>query len=632
MAVNKTSRGSVNQLLILVTGLVFVIGGILVYLFILQGVYGRFQTEDLIPDTAFFKGIFGEPKSHTAILYSQYTENMLPEGSTWLNDNINTWKKFFGDAKKNYNIITDENIETGILKDYQLLILPGSKSLSDREIVEIKKFLDRGGSLFATSGIGSFSDDGKWRGWEFLSEVFGVRFSGEIKRDELTKIHTLRGGLPITANIPTGYPLKIATWDWPIAVEVLDPRTVQASFWYNYRLQDGLVREEIKKSAGILYGTYGKGRFVWLGFELNSILGVQEDYIYFDRFFNNCVNWLTYNPISFVKDWPSKYVAAAIISPSISNDYRNIGNLLKILESEGIKASFFVDPALAGNDSSFIRTLARHGDIGAIVDLGYMASIDDTLNNLFPYEEQLVRLRESKNKLERISGVKVNGAIPYYGLYNQNSIHALIDAGYKYIFTDSLTDRSVPAIVVKGGKSISTMTKTARDDYEIIRDFGLTDPNFQLYTYQEDVDRILFEGGMYIFKIHPEFQLKGDNAEVVRSIIKDIKSKNFWITTASEVQEWWTRKNSITIRTDKRSSSRIALTISNSGDKIATGIVIEVNINEDARNLGISSEIIGTEKAVYNFNADQRVLNVFINNLKPGESRIYYIDYDRPNS
>ena len=75
--------------------------------------------------------------------------------------------------------------------------------------------------------------------------------------------------------------LKVATWDRPMAVEVLDPRTTQVSFWYNYRMDDGLVREEIKKSAGIAYGTYGKGRFMWMGFELNSIIGVQEDYILF---------------------------------------------------------------------------------------------------------------------------------------------------------------------------------------------------------------------------------------------------------------------------------------------------------------------------------------------------------------
>jgi len=57
-----------------------------------------------------------------------------------------------------------------------------------------------------------------------------------------------------------------------MACEVVEPRTTQASTWYNFKRDSGLVRDAIEKSAGIAYGTYGKGRFVWMGFELNSVL------------------------------------------------------------------------------------------------------------------------------------------------------------------------------------------------------------------------------------------------------------------------------------------------------------------------------------------------------------------------
>ena len=68
--------------------------------------------------------------------------------------------------------------------------------------------------------------------------------------------------MPITAGIPTGYTLNIATWDRPIYAEIVEPRTTQASFWFDFRREAGLVREQIKKSAGIAFGTYGNGRFV----------------------------------------------------------------------------------------------------------------------------------------------------------------------------------------------------------------------------------------------------------------------------------------------------------------------------------------------------------------------------------
>ena len=326
MAIEYRKKRDINQWLIILAGFLILIGSILTYIFIIRGVFGSVSVDELIPDTKSIKNAFFGPKTRAAILYSKYTDNMLPAGSTWLNDNINTWKRFLGNVNINYDIISDASVELGKHNDYQLLILPGSKSLSDREIVEIKKYINNGGSVFATSGTASYSNDGKWRGWEFFSEVFGSKFSKEINSDSVSAIHTLRGGLPLTANIPTGYPLKVAVWDRPMAVEVLDPRTIQVSFWYNYRFEEGLVREGIKNSAGITFGNYGNGRFVWMGFELNSVIGVQEDYIYFERLFKNSINWLTYGPIAYTKDWPSGYDAAAVIAPVLSEDIYNINN------------------------------------------------------------------------------------------------------------------------------------------------------------------------------------------------------------------------------------------------------------------------------------------------------------------
>ncbi len=631
MAVKTPIKGGINQPLIILSGLVFLVGSILIYFFILRGVFGRFNAKELIPNEKSVQNLFYGPKPTVAILYSKYTENMLPEGSTWLSDNINTWKKFLSSAKFNYKVIYDSTIELGHLSNYKILILPGAKSLSDKEIFQIKKYMTTGGSVFATSGTASYSSDGKWRGWTFLSEVYGLSFTGEISRNEMTKIHTLRGGLPITANIPAGFPLRVATWDRPMKVEVLDPRTTQASFWYNYRLQEGLSRQKIKESAGIVYGTYGNGRFVWMGFAINSVVGVQEDYVYFDRLFENCMDWLSYLPIAIVKAWPLKYGAAAILAPELSKDITNGYNLLAILRSEKVPATFFVDPAQAENYKPLIRTLARYGDIASLVDIGYLASVNDTINKLNDYDTQLQKLTDAKAELDSISHSNVIGCMPLYGLYDKNTIKALIKAGYKYVFTDSLTDRSVPKTIVRGDSLIVSMTKTARDDYEVIRDFNLTDPTFQFYTYQEDIDRVLFEGGMYIFKMHTDYQCKPSNVEVVKKVINDLKKKNLWITTASAVENWWARRNYVEVRVSKQGARRVALTISNPGSLSVSGLVVQVDLNQPASNITMSSEIIGTKLAKYDFDKNKNTLYVYIDDLQPHESRTYYLDYNTPS-
>jgi hypothetical protein len=231
--------------------------------------------------------------------------------------------------------------------------------------------------------------------------------------------------------------------------------------------------------------------------------------------------------------------------------------------------------------------------------------------------------------LESISGLKIIGCYPYYGLFDHNSELALINAGYKYVMTDSLTDRSVPKIIIRGNNRILSMTKTARDDYEVIRDFGLTQPEFQFYTYQEDVDRVLFEGGMYIMKMHPEYQCKPENINVVSQIIQELKKKNFWITTASEIQNWFSKRNYVEVSIDKRGESRVVVTVSNPGHEIVNQSVVQIDLNENADNVSLSTEIIRTEPAMFEHQKGSKTIKLFINDLKPGESRTYYVDYDK---
>ena len=628
MAVNKFLGIRINQFFIFVSGFVILISAILIYYFILRGIYGRFDTSDILPDSNIIEDFLFGKEPEVAILYSKYTENTLPVGSTWLDDNISTWKRFLDNLNLKYEIISDQTIENGKHSKYKLLVLPGTKSISDEEALQIKKYLENGGSVFATGGVGSYSNDGKWRGWEYLNQVFGVQFSHELKPDEFSKIHTVCGSLPITANIPTGFPLKVATWDRPMAVEVLDPRTTQVSFWYNYRMDDGLVREEIKKSAGIAFGNFGKGRFMWMGFELNSIIGVQEDYIFFERLFNNSIKWLMYFPIAYVRDWPTGYEAAAVIAPVLSNDIENINNLLPIIKNEGVSATFFVDPLVAESNKDIVKKISSYGEIAALIDIGYLASVNDKFNKLNTYSEQLKKLNTAKDKLERISSSSVSGFLPYFGLFDNNTLNAVVNSNYKYVLTDSLTDRSVPKTIIRGDKRIVTMTKTARDDYEIIRDFGLTLPEFQFYTYQEDLDRVLFEGGMYILKLHTEYQCRNDYANVIKDVIRDLKKKKFWITTAIEIQKWYEKRDYVEIKADRRGKTRVALKVSNPGVEAINNLVIDLDLNDYANNITIGSEIIGTKTASVKHSAGSQMVYLFVDDLKPGESRQYYIDYD----
>lgn len=629
MALNGSPGFKSLSFFIIPAGLIVLILSLLVYLLILKSVYGRFSAAHITPDITSIENLFVGSSPQAAILSSGYTHNMLPDESNWQKENLESWQKFLDNIKIKYEIISDKQIESGELFKYKMIILPGSKSLSDEEIVNIKKYLSEGGSVFATGGTASYSGDGKWRGWQFLSDVFGIRHKKEIGYKDRTKIHTIRGGLPVSANIPPGFALRVASWDRPIAAEVLDPRTTQVSFWYNYKTEDGLVREEIKQTAGIVYGNYGKGRFVWMGFEINSVLGSQQDYVVFERLFNNSISWLSYNPIAFLREWPNGFKSAAALASIISSSDDNLQNLVNLLQERKIKSTFFVESFITETELSAIWQLSNLAEIGCIAELSYVSYIDGGVDKLLSYESQLKNLKRSKSLLESFLDKPLKGVYPFSGFYDENTIMALINSGYNYLITDSLTDRSVPQNLFRNEKRAVLIPKTVKDDYEVIRDFGLKQREFQFYTYQEDIDRIAFEGGLFLFKIHPEIQCTEDNITVLNEVITELQSKNFWIATLSEIQEWYDKKEYVEIRAQRRGSSRVVITITNFGIKNINDLVLDVDLNEKADNVSIESGIIGTKIPAFSHTEGSQFISLYIDELENHESRTYYVDYDK---
>ena len=617
----------VNYLIIFLSGLVILIAAILVFLLIVKNVYGNYEFSEILPTKENLEKFTYAEKA--GILYSVYTENMLDDGDTWIQDNLDTWTTFMKNINMQYDIISDQDIELGKHYKYELLVLAGAKAISDKEIIEIKKYLDQGGSVFTTGGVATFSDEAKWRGWNFFTETFGMKFTKELTpEDAYSKVHTLRGNLPLTAGIPTGYSLRIATWDRPIYAEILEPRTMQVSYWFDYRTDQGLVREEIQKSAGISYGTYGKGRFVWYGFELNSVIGSQEVYINFEKLFKNSVNWLTYQPTSFVKDWPAPYDGAAIFIPTISENVSNVSNIKGLINNYNYPATVFVDLNTAIKNPGTIKSVAKYAEIGAIVDIGYLESMFDTENKLFDKKEQSFNINFVIDTLQKISNSNINGIMPYYGFYDENTLSVMAESNLRYLVTDSLTDRSVPNLVVMDEKPVMIITRTARDDNKIIKQYGLTDLEFQRYTYFEDVDRLLFEGGLYVLKVHTDYQLQPQYVGVINDIVKYIRSKNIWFTSIDELLNWWQRKGGLEIRYETRSKRRISVEVSNHKDDKTDDFVVQVNFNKSVNNVEISSDMIHTPIPEFEFDESTNVIYLYIEDLEPGETRIFLVDFE----
>ena len=114
-----------------------------------------------------------DENSKVALLYSGYSEKLLPKTSTLVHDQITFWELFFIQNKINYAVITDDDLESGLSDDYSVLVLPNSIVLSDAELNNVKLFLSDGNSVFANKIVGEKDENGKDRGKEILNTLFG---------------------------------------------------------------------------------------------------------------------------------------------------------------------------------------------------------------------------------------------------------------------------------------------------------------------------------------------------------------------------------------------------------------------------------------------------------------------------
>ncbi len=610
------------------SGLVILSLSLVTFLFILKHVYGRYAIEEILPTKQNLKKAVQSKKQYIATLHSGYSERMLPDSSTWIADNVATWKRFIENSGLKCTIINDLDVERGRHFRFKTIVLPAARAMSGIEIIQLKRFVENGGSIFATSSTGSFDENGKWRGWKFFVEMFGLQFTSEIPSSDVIRLQKIKGGLPVTTGIPSGYAFKIAAWDQPIACKVVESRTKQVSYWTHATKNPTTPGLAMDEAAGIVFGNYGKGKFVWMGFDMDAVKGDQSDHIHFARLFENLMGWLNHVPTVFVKDWPAPYASAAILTPFLTGDISNVTNLLNIVQSDSIPITFFIDPITASKYETETQKLPQFGRVGTITDFGSLTSEVKQPILMYDYESQIVNLNRAKEVIEGFTGRNIRGAMPYYGGFDENSIHALISGGYEYVIADSSANRTIPEVHVKGNAPVVSFHRTVHDDYEIIEQFGLTDSTFQLATYMDDVNIVDFLGGLYILKIHPEYQCRPENISVVRELVKYIRSQNIWLTTPEEVRDWWVSKNALEVHQEIRSNRRIVLEISNAGGTDIRDCVIQVEFNKMVERIVLSSDIIGTRIPDHVFDAAQETLNINLSELKARESLSLFIDFD----
>jgi hypothetical protein len=123
------------------------------------------------------------PMVRVGVVYSEQTMNSY---------GIKPWQKDYRDHAYGiyhalvedhlpFEMVNDQLLDADQLQPYKLLILPNIAALSDKQCDQLRRFVQRGGSIVATYETSLYDEEGKSRSDFGLSDLFGVTSSHGVE-------------------------------------------------------------------------------------------------------------------------------------------------------------------------------------------------------------------------------------------------------------------------------------------------------------------------------------------------------------------------------------------------------------------------------------------------------------------
>ena len=464
-----------------------------------------------------------------------------------------------------------------------------------------------------------------WRGFSNKSETPFPRTGGVTRR------FTLRGNTPITAGIPGGYRAKIQVYNPGVSVRITDPdRVYSAGFWYDFATDPPIQQDVLNPVSGLVYGTFGEGRIVFMGFSpdaLGASSGDPEDEEMLGRLFDNVLSFLQREPIVWTHDWPLGHAAAVMMTANMAGSSPGATRMATFFENENVSATVFVDESIGSNLPELVSRLYDQGDVGIL---------DPTSDRSTGSVDVLrARFRRYRKALMDIVGGPVTGYRSFRrGALARATKEALSSEGYTYFLPDSIGRRTTPKIMGAPYESLTRIGVTAREygsNQLLSTDRG---PMALDSLLLPEAYRVLDEGGVFRLTLPMGIFTSEEQVSRLGQFVQRLRQEKFWIASGSEIAHWWRLRKGLNVSVEQRSKSRIFVRVSNDNGNTAEEATVSITLGESVTSVNILPELINILKPVadeidvppFVLRENGTVLDLIIKQLKPQQYRIFHID------
>lgn len=545
------------------------------------------------------------------LFFSTQTEQFNPDYAVTMREAVRQWEMLLIGLELPYIVLEDTSLTRPLSDSLRLLIMPAAEVLSSQQKEMLRQYLKRGGGLIAAGRIGFVDDRGIVQNDRFFKEIFSAEPSINLPDSIDGLLHTIEGGHPPTYGIPAGYQLNLTRP--PYSTAMMPIRSKAMGRIVPYRTTSvQLIDDALEASTLMLRGTYGAGRFVWLGFNPQDVARTDQQQMSYQSMILNTMAYTAGLPVASVRPWPNGYRSATSFAMLPSTGYQaypyrsSVDLILRALASSQTPATFF----------QFTKQTIDHPDLlERMVEQGEIAVSADTEDLLVDQPEELQRNRLQNARLSLANKTNPIGLYPPGGYLDANTFRAMLSEDFRYLLSDEKAlgcpeyidweawlDYRDPMLANNGPLQLGTATeRPLRLDrvlqfypsffsYELVQLHGFSGNGGTMTDWLEllkqSFTKIHQAEGHYLFAFEPEFMgMSRGRAQLLSDFSRYLQEKSSWLATLKDISDWWARKEAVTVELISLVPGRLDVIVHNNGTETLHGVSLDVRLDANWKTL-----------------------------------------------
>ena len=481
-------------------------------------------------------------KVRIAILYSELSEKAYSENSKSNIDAITSWEIFLMQNKIPYEVIYNNDLESGIEDEFDILILPSIEIISKAELEELQNFLNSGKSIINSGSKLRFIGDNNFN-FRNLKILFGIKNIDVINAESTSFLHSIVPNNLNYFSTDDFQNLLISNRNKPLACDI--NRGTNSTCGY-------LNIEQMNSKSSLVFGVMGRGKYLFSGFDINDIIGGTTNLNQFGDLILETISWMDFEPNVYLNYSFDENDKAVILTLKYNNSLEP--ELVELLMKNNFNPYLILDPQL-----KISQEILKQFDTDKIIlDLSLLQ--EDKLDyNTFI---NIISLFEKENEL---------------------TVKTIIlgESFIKSNYLDDLKYKGIDNILYFTGEA-----KSARFEKN-----GLF-----IVPFNNKLNFLARSGQIYFFNYSPKHNCNNSKDSLLESL-NDIDYQQFKFTNLEHISNWWRNKNNLDVKILSINNKKIEIIVNNRNSESIYNLPIFLNLNNDLyeNNLSVTSNNLVVE-------------------------------------